>query len=133
MTSTISKESCLFLFELELAGRLVFIEKGAELRSSVEQSNPLLVIERDRKAAEAINAYAAFFTDPEFEGPRSATASLLFQFRQTRFQFVVTRLGHDSSWDRCKLKGLYLNVQAVFPIRRLERADQRLQCSHACM
>ena len=45
---------------------------------SQEQANPLLVIECDGEAAEAVDARAAFFSDPEFELAGAARARLLF-------------------------------------------------------
>ena len=94
MTSTISKDSCLFLFELQLASRLVFIEKRAQLRSSVEQSNPLLVIESDREAAKPVDAHSTFFTDLELKLAGATSARLFFQFSDSCFELFVRWFGH---------------------------------------
>jgi len=53
------------IFKLQAA--FVFLEESAEIVSGVEQTNPLLVVESDRKAPEAIDAHSALFTNAEFE------------------------------------------------------------------
>ncbi len=55
-------------------------KKFAPLIARIEQADPLLVIERDRKAAEAIHADSAFFADPKFQAAGAASSLLLFQF-----------------------------------------------------
>src|SRR5258705_13096737 len=86
----------LLLFELELAGGFVFLEEFAELRHGVEEADPLFVIERDGKAAEAVDADAAFFADAKFERA-AAAARLLFHFRDFCFEFFVRWFGHGIS------------------------------------
>src|SRR6267378_829515 len=87
----------LFLLQLELAGGFVFFEEYAELRHGVEQADPPFVIERDGKAAEPVNADAAFFADAKFEGAAAAAARLLFHFRDFCFEFFVRWFGHGVS------------------------------------
>jgi hypothetical protein len=41
----------LFLFQLQSAVSFVLFEKGTQFRASVEETNPLFVIQSDRKAA----------------------------------------------------------------------------------
>src|SRR5579863_6658274 len=76
------------LFELEL--RFVFFHEALDVGGGTEQAVPLLVVERDRKAAQAVHAHAAFFADLE----NQVAAAFLdfyffFQLRQLRFQFLV--------------------------------------------
>src|SRR6267143_2851661 len=97
----------LFLLQLELAGGFVFFEEFAELRHGVDEADPLFVIERDGKAAEAVNADAAFFADAKFEGAAAAAAGLFFHFRDFCFQFFVGWFGHDISCGAWAEAGLY--------------------------
>src|SRR5882724_9758094 len=80
-----------WFFQLELG--FVFVEKGAEIVCLVEQTGPLLEIERDRETSQAINADAAFFTHAEFQRS-GAPCSLLLQFSETSFHFFVSRFCH---------------------------------------
>jgi hypothetical protein len=71
---------------------LIIFEELAELRAGVEEAVPLLVVKGDGKAAESINADAAFFAHTEFEG--SGAARLLLQFGEAGFEFFISRFGH---------------------------------------
>ena len=64
---------------LQLEPVLVLFEESAETVGGIEQANPLLVIERDREAAEPVDADAALFSDTELKGPSFSAADLLFE------------------------------------------------------
>ena len=67
---------------------------------SVQEARPLLVVERHRKTSQAVNAHTAFFTDFEFQATAALSGvDLLFQFGQTRFQFLIRRFGHSDLND----------------------------------
>src|SRR6266436_5720254 len=87
----------LFLLQLGLAGGFVFFEEFAELRHGVEETDPLFVIERDGKAAETVDADAAFFADAKFERAAAAATRLFFHFRDFCFEFLVSWFGHGVS------------------------------------
>ena len=57
---------------LELQAGLVLLRGTREAGGLVEQANPLLVVERDGKAAEAVNADAALLAHFEIDGARTA-------------------------------------------------------------
>src|ERR1700730_1597959 len=87
----------LFLLQFELAGGFIFFEEFAELGCGFEQANPLFVIKRDGKAAEAIDADATFFADAKFEGLARAAAGLFFHLRNFCLKFFVGWFGHGVS------------------------------------
>src|SRR5664279_3504584 len=78
---------------LQFHAGLVRLQKLSDLIGLVEQPDPLLVIEGDREASQAIHAHTALFADFKLE-TASLTPLSLFQFRDSGFQFFVTRFGH---------------------------------------
>ena len=86
------------LFELEL--RLVFFHELLDVVCSAEKAVPLLVVQRHRKTAQAVDADATLLSDFE----NQVTAALLgfdlfFQLSQFRFEFLVTRFCHVASLE----------------------------------
>ena len=59
------------LLQLQLPAALVLFQKLSQLFRRIEQSNPLFVIERDRKSSEAIHTHASFFSDSKIQRARS--------------------------------------------------------------
>jgi len=57
--------------QFEFACGLLFFKEGFEFWDRFEQAGPLLVIECDGEAAEAIDADAAFFADAKIESAAS--------------------------------------------------------------
>src|SRR5690242_21265480 len=96
-------EKCLLFFELQLAFGLVFFQKFAQIRGSIEQPDPLLVIQGDGKASQTIHAHASLFAYAKLQRAGPPAGSTLLQLRYTRFQLFIARLGHVSSrwrfWD----------------------------------
>src|SRR6266702_7680623 len=73
---------------------LVFFEEFAKVFGHVEEADPLLVIERDREATQAIDAYAAFFADAEFQGALFAAFGFFLQLGDARHQFFFCWFRH---------------------------------------
>jgi hypothetical protein len=73
-------------FQLELV--LVFFEECSQVWGRVQQSNPLFVIERYRKATQAVDADPAFVAHSELKLPRPLPPLLLFEFRDPRLQLL---------------------------------------------
>src|SRR5215469_3633170 len=86
--------SPLLVFQLE--PRLVFLEEFAQVVGHVEQADPLLVIERDREAAQAIDADAALFPHAKFQRALFSAFGLFFEFGDARHEFFPCRFGHSS-------------------------------------
>src|ERR1017187_7163456 len=89
---------------LRLQLRVVFLDECPKLVGHGEQLRPLLLVERDRKAAEAVHRHAALLADLETDAATMLTLEALvlsletFQFR---FQVLVCHLGFlDSSAAR---------------------------------
>src|SRR5260370_37114936 len=91
----LSKQAGLFLFQLQLAFRLVFLQKRAQLRHGLQQTDPLLVVQRDGKPPQAVNAHSSFFADAEFQRTAAPSASLFLHFRNLCLEFFVSWLCHD--------------------------------------
>src|SRR5580700_7231828 len=82
------------LLFLEFEAVFVFFEEFAEVFGHVEEADPLLVVERDREAAQAIDADAALFTDAKFQCPLFAAFGFFLEFGDARHQFFFCRFGH---------------------------------------
>ena len=63
----------------------IFFQEFAEFIGRVKQTDPLLVVKRDRKAAEAIDTDSALFSNAELKAAGAPSSLLLFKFGQTRF------------------------------------------------
>src|SRR5215469_8163596 len=84
------------LFELEL--RLVLFHELLDVVGGVEKAIPLLVVQRDGKAPQAVDAHAALFSDLKDQVSAAFLGfDLFFQLSQFRFEFVVSRFCHVSS------------------------------------
>src|ERR1700722_8260933 len=80
---------------LQLQLGFVLFQKSFDIRGGAQQAVPLLVVERDRETAQAVDADAALFAD--FKNQVSAAFldfAFLFQLRQLRFQFFVSWFCH---------------------------------------
>ena len=75
--------------QLQLA--LVFPHEGSQFISVAQQPRPLFVIERHRKPAEAVDAYASLVADPELRCSRFPGVNLLFQLRDPFEQLFFGR------------------------------------------
>jgi hypothetical protein len=71
----------------------IFFQKFSQFAGDIEQTLPLLVIKRDRKTAQPVDADPAFFADPKFQ--TSGAAWLLFELRQAGFELFIRRFLHD--------------------------------------
>src|SRR5882757_11574485 len=65
---------------LQLQPALVIFQEFLEVFRCAQQPRPLLVIERDRETAQAVNADPALFANTEFHSTGAFTGSLLFEF-----------------------------------------------------
>src|ERR1700739_1353266 len=97
----------LFFLELQPAVGLVSFQEFAQIRRGFEQANPLLVIQRDGKAAQPVHADPAFFAHAKFECAGAAAPSLFFQLGDTCFQFFIRWIGHDGSLQKRTWGRLY--------------------------
>ena len=77
------------LFGFQLQPVLVFFEEGSEPIGCAEEAHPLLVIECDRKAAQAVDADAALLAHPEFQAAQLFPTSLLFNQKMSIFRACV--------------------------------------------
>src|SRR5262250_1875856 len=84
-------------FELGLAFRFLLFQEFRQLFGRTQQANPLFVVKRYRKTAEAVDADAAFLTDAEIERAAAFLAGLLLQRGELCFQFFVAWFGHRQS------------------------------------
>src|ERR1700722_6778708 len=89
----------LFVFRLQFQPVLVFFEERAQIRHHVQQPDPLLVVQRDRKAPQPIHADSPPFSHAKLQRPGSLRTPrrLLFQLGNLRQQFLSTWFRHDSS------------------------------------
>ncbi len=87
----------LFFFELERASFLILLEESAQAIARIEKADPLLVIQCDGKAAEPVNADAAFFANSKFKLAGAAAGGLLFQFGNARLQVFISGFRHFAS------------------------------------
>jgi len=88
----VGKASALAVLQLQRG--LVGLDKLTELIGLVKQPGPLLVVQGDRKSAQAIDADAAFFADLEVESAALTSLELLFRLRQFGFQFLIAWIRH---------------------------------------
>src|SRR5439155_17921023 len=88
--------------QFQFAGGFIFFEKVAQILGDVEQTNPLFVIERDGKAAETVDADAAFFSDAKFESAGALGAFFFFELGQPGFEFFVRWFGHGAPRRICR-------------------------------
>jgi hypothetical protein len=92
---SILRQSALLAFKLQLT--LVFFKELAEILGGVEQTGPLLVIQRDWKTAKAVNADSTFLRHSKFHGSAALFGfDLLFQILQASFEFFVTGFRHKN-------------------------------------
>src|SRR5579862_9220081 len=84
----------LLALRLQFEPRLIFFEERAQIFGSVEQANPLFVIECDREAAEAVDADASLFADAKFEAALGTASGLLFKLGNAREQFFFCWFSH---------------------------------------
>src|SRR5260370_2841209 len=61
----LSKQAGLFLFQLHLAFRLVFLQKRAQFRHGLQQTDPLLVVQPDGKPPQALTPPSSLSPDPQ--------------------------------------------------------------------
>src|SRR6266567_560090 len=85
----------------------------AELRRGLQKAVPLLVVERDGKAAEPVDADPAFFSNAKFECAGAPSGALLLQFGDARFEFLIRWLGHVASPARWNRNGI---IHCVFDL-----------------
>src|SRR5712691_9816626 len=119
----------LLFFELQLALGFIFLKELAQLRRGLQKTVPLLVVKRDGKAAEPVNADPAFFSNSKFECAGAPSGALLLQFRDTRFEFLIRWLGHVASPARWNRNGI---IHCVFDLRPrifIRTSGLRLRCS----
>src|SRR5882672_7024658 len=78
------------LRRLQLQLALVLFQERPQIICRVQQPNPLLVIQRDRKSPQSIHTHATLFSHAKFQRPFFPRPCLLFQFRNPRQQFFLT-------------------------------------------
>src|SRR5215469_324975 len=75
------------LFWFQFQARLVLFQKFTQPVGAVEQTHPLLVIERHREAAQPVNAHPALFANAKFQRAFLPRTALLLQLGNPRQQF----------------------------------------------
>ena len=84
------------LFQLQL--RFVFFHKRLDVVRRAQQAVPLLVVQRDRKAAQAVYADPTLLSDLENQVAAALLDfDFLYQLSQFCFEFFVTRFCHVAS------------------------------------
>src|SRR5271168_2234192 len=79
------------LRRLQLQLALVLFQERAQVRRDIQQTDPLLVVQRDWKPPQSVHAYAAFFSHAKFQAAFLSRTCLFFQLFNLRQQFFSTR------------------------------------------
>src|SRR5689334_19279237 len=109
---------------LELQFALVCFQEGLQRLCLTEQAVPLLVVKRDGKATQAIDAYGALFADLELQRAGAPAATLAFQFSKPCLQLFITRfISHSSALLRKEI--VLMNVRRA---SRALHASSRSSC-----
>src|SRR6476620_6759045 len=98
----LSALSSRFLVAFKLYFGFVFFKKFSKFVGGLEQARPLFVIQGHGKTAQAVNADASLFADPELQ-TAGAPRTLLFEFRQTGLEFFISRFGHEITSEKSKI------------------------------